>query len=229
MPEPPVITRIQPLRPRGVEVVLHLDRGEPLEIMLEALERHRLGVGDALPSDRRHHLLNDDADLRVRHAALDLLSYRARTRTELRRRLRQKGFRPARIDPCLDKLAEKGFIDDESVAASFVRDRLRHRPRGRAALSRELRAKGVAREVIDRTLDQVFHVEGVDDRALAVSVAERWVARQSTETLDALVARDRGEERAKARRRLVGYLSRRGFRGDILTAGIDRAVELASE
>lgn len=208
---------------------MHLDWGEPLEVMLEALERHRLGVGDALPSDRRHHLLNDDADLRVRHAALNLLSHRARTRTELRRRLRRKGFGPARIDPCLDRLEDKGLLDDESVAASFVRDRLRHRPRGRAALSRELRAKGVDRDVVDRTIDRVFDDEEVDDRALAESVAERWVARQSRTTLDALVARDRREERARARRRLVGYLSRRGFRGDVLTAGIDRAVELAAE
>ncbi|MDX1494180.1 MAG: regulatory protein RecX [Longimicrobiales bacterium] len=226
---PPLITRIQPLRPRGLKVRVHLDRGEPLEVMLEALERHRLGVGDPLPPDRRHHLLNDDADIQVRHAALNLLSYRARTRSELARRLRQKGFRPARIDPCLDRLQEKGLIDDEAVAASFIRDRLRHRPRGKAALSSELRAKGVAREVADRAIQQVFEDEETDDRALARSVAEGWVARQSRDLLDALVSRERPEERTKARRRLVGYLTRRGFRGPPLTDGIDRAVELAGE
>ena len=91
------------------------------EVTLEALERARLGVGDDLPSPRRHHLLNDDQDIRVRDAALNLISYRARTRRELRRRLIQKGFRPARIDPCLDRLTERGFIDDEAVAAAAAR------------------------------------------------------------------------------------------------------------
>lgn len=227
MSSTPTITRIEPLRPRGLKVRVHLDRGEPFEVMLEALERHRLGVGDALPPDRHHHLLNDDADIRVRHAALNLLSYSARTRAELRRRLRQKGFRPARIDPCLDRLEEKGFIDDEAVAASFIRDRLRHRPRGKVALSSELRAKGVARDVVERTIDQVFEDEETDDLALACSVAEGWVARQSPDILDALASADRHEARAKARRRLLGYLGRRGFRGAPLNAGIDRATELA--
>lgn len=224
----PVVTSIEPLRPRGLRARVHLDRGEPFEIMLETLERHRLGVGDMLPPDRRRRLLDDDADIRVREAALNLISYRARTRVELRRRLRQKGFRPARIDLCLDRLEEKGFIDDEMVAASFVRDRLRHRPRGRTALSAELRAKGVSGEVVDRAIDEVFDEHETDDRAIARSVAERWVSRQPREVLGALVSDGHSRERARARRRLVGWLRRRGFGGAALTAGIDRALELSS-
>lgn len=223
----PVITKIRPLRPRGLKVEVHLDRGEPFEIMLEALDRHRLGVGDPLPPSRRHRLLDDDADIRVRDAALNLLSYRARTRTELKRRLRQKGFPPDRIEPCLDRLEEKGLIDDASVAASFVRDRLRHKPRGRAALSSELRAKGVARDVVDQAIEDVFDEADTDDRTLARTVAEGWVARQSRDMLDALVSDGHTSARQKARRRLVGYLGRRGFRGQALTAGLDRARELA--
>ncbi len=227
MSSPPIITRIEPLRPRGLKVRVHLEAGEPFEVTLEALEQHRLGVGDTLPPDRHHHLLNDDADIRVRHAALNLLSYSARTRAELKRRLRQKGFRPARIDLCLDRLAEKGFIDDEAVAASFVRDRLRHRPRGKVALTSELRAKGVDRDVVEETIAKVFEAEETDDTRIARSVAEKWAARQSGDLLDALVSSDRHDERARARRRLVAYLTRRGFRGEPLSAGIDRALELA--
>ncbi|MDH3272165.1 MAG: recombination regulator RecX [Gemmatimonadota bacterium] len=227
----PLITRVQPLKPRGLNVLVHVDVGEPFEIMLEALERHRLGVGDALPAARRHHLLNDDADIRVRDAALNLISYRARTRAELRRRLRQKGFRPARIDPCLDRLQEKGFVDDGAVAAAFVRDRLRHRPRGRVALASELRAKGVAGELANRAIEEVFEDEETDDVDLAREVAERWVNRQPVSLLRALVSDGHDAERAKAKakRRLVGYLNRRGFRGAAMSAGIDRAVECALE
>lgn len=223
----PLITRIEPL-PRGLEVLLHLDDGaDPLQITLETLERSRLGVGDPLTPQRRHHLLSDDADIRVRDAALNLISYRARTRAELRRRLQQKGFRPARIDPCLDRLQEKGFLDDAAVAAAFVRDRLRHRPRGKAALSSELRAKGVAGDVAERTIGDVFDEDGTDDAALARTVAEQWVRRQGAAQLEALASTARSPEREKANRRLVGYLTRRGFRGAALTAGIEHAVASA--
>ncbi|MCA9298302.1 MAG: regulatory protein RecX [Phycisphaerales bacterium] len=195
---------------------------------LEALERSRLGVGDALPHNRRHHLLDADADVRVRDAALNLLSYRARTRQELGRRLRQKGFHSARIDACLDRLAERGFLDDAAVATAFVRDRLRHRPRGRAMLSTELRGKGVDVEVAARAIDQVFHDENVSDGDLAEATARGWVARQSATTLAALAPGSDRTERDRVRRRLHAYLTRRGFRGDALSRAMTAATTLSA-
>ena len=223
----PLVTRIEPLKPRGLRVLVHLDHGEPLEITLEALERSRLGVGDALSTNRRHHLLDADADVRVRDAALHLISHRARTRAELRRRLQQKGFRPARIDPCLDRLEEKGLVDDGAVAAAFIRDRLRHRPKGRARLVSELRAKGLSTEVAHEAVERVFEDEDVTDFDLSLEVVERWFARQASSLLAALASAEPGPEREKARRRLGGYLSRRGFRGDALRDAMERAVALA--
>ncbi len=225
----PLITRVQPLRPRGLKVLIHLDEGDPFEVTLEALERSRLGVGDVLPANARHHLLDADENVRVRDAALNLISYRARTRSELRRRLRQKGFRPARIDPCLDRLEERGFIDDEAVAAAFVRDRLRHRPRGKARLSSELREKGLTSEVAERAIQQVFDDEKVTDHELAQEVAEGWVRRQNAQALAALAQESPSPERDKARRRLNGYLARRGFRGDEQRHANEVALRLAKD
>lgn len=225
----PRITRVEPLRPRGLRVRLHLDRGEPVETALEALEQARLGVGDALPSPVRHHLLNADADIRVRDAALNLLSYRARTRSELRTRLIKKDFRPARVDLCLNRLAERGLVDDAAVAAAFVRDRLRHRPRGKVRLTQELRKKGVNGPVATDVVDRVLEDEEVTEDDLALEVAEAWVARQGAALLRALAARDRSPGSEKAYRRLHGYLARRGFRGATLGRAMDRARELAGE
>ncbi|MFV1988702.1 MAG: hypothetical protein ACC682_15615, partial [Gemmatimonadota bacterium] len=63
---------------------------------------------------------------------------------------------------------------------------------------------------------------------LAREVAEKWVARQSAALPDALASDGRSPERDKARRRLHGYLTRRGFRGDALGEATRRAVEVAS-
>lgn len=224
---PPLIVRVEPLRPRGLKVRLHLDRDEPFEITLEALERSRLGVGDPLPPDRQSQLLDQDADIRVRDAALNLIAYRARTREELRTRLRQKGFPPARIDPCLDRLQDKGFIDDRAVAEAFVRDRLRHRPKGKAALSSELRHKGVDTETAGSAIDRAFDDAGTSDVTLAEEVASKWAARQGAGVLEALASDVPSAERDRARRRLHAYLARRGFRGPSLGAGMDRAREVA--
>ena len=225
----PSITRIEPLRPRGLRMRIHLTAGEPFEVTLEALERSRLGVGDALPPNDRHHLLNADADVRVRDAALNFLSFRARTRSELRRKLRDKGFRPARIDPCLDLLEKKGFLDDAAVAASFVRDRLNHRPRGPARLNTELRAKGVQGDLAKNVVEQVMEEQEVSELDLALQVAEGWLKRQGPAVRTALGAPTRDPAKEKARRRLHGFLARRGFRGDALRAGMDRVGELVRD
>ena len=223
----PLITRIQSLRPRGLKVLIHTDCDEPFEVTLEALERNRLGVGDPLPEARRHLLLNDDTDVRVREAALNLLSYRMRTRSELKRRLRQKDFRPARIDLCLDQLEAKGFLNDEAAAAAFIRDRLRHRPRGKARLSSELRSKGLDADTVNRVINDVFENEGTDDLLLARQVAEGWLRRQNQDTVKTLADTAHSQSREKVRRRLYGHLTRRGFRGDALRTAIEETIEAA--
>lgn len=223
MSAPPRITRLEPLAPRGLRVMVHLDGAEPFEVTLEALERCKLGVGDRLTEDAHKELIDVDADVRVREAALHLLSYRARTRRELETRLRKKGFAVARIRPCLDALEGRGLLDDEAVAAAFVRDRLRHRPRGRSRLVSELRAKGVDADLASEAIERVFDDEEVSEAGLAAEAVESWMARQGPSTLEALAAEGHPPERDKARRRLYGYLARRGFRGEALTEALEHA------
>jgi regulatory protein len=208
-------------------VLVHLDLDEPLEVSLEALELSRLAVGDVLDSGTRQSLLDADADVRVREAALTVLAHRARTRQELRRKLRQKGFSTPRVDRCLERLEEKGLLDDAAVAAAFVRDRLRHRPRGKARLVSELRSKGVDSDVASDAIATVFDDEEVTDLALAREAAEAWLARQSERLAHALASTGPTPEREKARRRLYGYLARRGFHGDALTEALDHAARIA--
>jgi regulatory protein len=226
MPEPHVM-RVESLPPKGLRVRLHLDRGDPLEVTLEAFELARLGVGDPLGGDARSVLLDLDADVRVRESALGLLAHRARTRKELADKLRRKGFGRDRIDACLGRLEERGLLNDAAVAAALVRDRLRHRPRGEAQLVSELRSKGIEQAVAAETIARVFADEEVDDAALARDAVSAWLARQGAGVREALGS-PRSPDRDKARRRLYGYLARRGFRGDALGAAMDHAEGLSS-
>jgi regulatory protein len=222
----PHVTRVEPLPPKGLRVQVHLDRGDPLEVTLEAFELSRLGVGDALGDDARARLLELDADVRIRESALALLAHRARTRQELARKLRTKGFSRDRIDACLGRLEERGLMNDGAVAAALVRDRLRHRPRGEARMISELRSKGIDQAVATETITRVFADEQVDDATLAREAASAWLARQGAALREAL-GDSRSPSRDKARRRLYGYLARRGFRGDALTEAMDHGERLA--
>jgi regulatory protein len=221
----PLLLRVEYLPPKGLRVLLHLDQGDPLEVTLEAFELSRLGVGDPLSGDARGALLDLDADVRVREIALGLLAHRARTRRELALKLRKKGFGKDRIDACLGRLEERGLLNDAAVAAALVRDRLRHRPCGGARLVSELRSKGIEQAVATETVTRVFGDEEVDDAALARDAASAWLARQGEAVHEAL-GNPRSPSRDKARRRLYGYLARRGFRGDAVSEAMDHAERL---
>jgi len=223
----PTITRVEPLRPRGLRVRVHLSRGEPLEVALESLERHSLRVGDTLPPHRRHHLINADGDVRVRDAALNLLSHRARTRSELRKKLMDRGHPGARIDACLRRLEDRGLLDDRAVASAFVRERLRFRPRGPRRLSAELRAKGIAADVAADVIADVLEDQSMSETDLAVEAARQWLSRQSSTVARALGRATRSPESEKARGRLRGYLGRRGFGGEPLREAMEAARQAA--
>jgi regulatory protein len=207
---------------RRERVCVHVDgEDQPrFELALDVVARAGLAVGDVLDPERLAELEREDEVIVAREAALRLLSHRARSRAELRRRLERKEIRAHIIDDTMRWLEERGYVDDAAFAESFVRDRLRLRPRGRGGLIRELRGKGVAEIVAAAAADAVMATEDVDDAALARTAARAWARRNGS-----LLGRSGGpEQRLRARRRLYAHLARRGFGPDAISAGIAAAL-----
>lgn len=75
--------------------------------------------------------------------AIGLLARRAHSQSELRRKLRLKGYQPEAIDTAMARLIELGYLNDQDFARGLVRRRAALR--GPLALSAELAAKGVSR------------------------------------------------------------------------------------
>ena len=224
-----IIVRVEPLRRKSERVLLHLDSGEPVELALEVLERHRLGPGDAIAPRTLRTLAEGDAKWRVRQAALHLLSCRMRGTEELRRRLKEKGFRAPLIKQCLEALSEHGLLDDRAFAASYARSHISARPRGPFRIEQELRQKGVAPEVAHDAVACVLEAEGITESTLARKALKKWIRSQSLDTLDALVSSSPSGDREKARRRLYGFLTRRGFSAGATRAALDEARELVRQ
>lgn len=126
-----------------------------------------------------------------------LLAIRPRSRRELADRLRQRGVPADVVAATIADLERGGLVDDHRFADAWVRSRTALQPSGRARLRYELARKGVAREVIDRTLRETLSEQ--DEDALARDVARSRLRRY------------RGLSREVAARRLAGILERRGF------------------
>ncbi len=128
--------------------------------------------------------------------ALRLLSVRARSRRELETRLLRAGFEADEVNGEMARLEAVGLIDDDAFSRQVAEHELLHRQSGRRAVVSRLVGKGVAREAIDRALEEVA---GEPDEDRAVELARSRVRR-----LGALAP-----EQAHAR--LVSFLARRGY------------------
>ncbi len=132
-------------------------------------------------------------------AALRYLAYRPRSTAEVRRRLRRDRYSSPHTERVLRRCSELGYLNDQTFAEAWIRDRIRLKPCGTVRLRSELMRRGVRTDDIDAAIAAVFEEEQVSDATLLQEVAERrWVRLQSSNT-------------AKAPVRLFTYLTRRGF------------------
>jgi regulatory protein len=184
-------------------VNIHVDGEFRLALAAEVAFAVPLRTGDSVTDEQLRELADRDQLWRAREAALNLLSFRSRTALEMRRRLLEKGYAADVVELCVAELVERGLIDDASFAESFVRDRLRFRPRGAQMLLQELRTKGVDWDTARATVEGVLNDQDVSETELARQAAAKWTART-------------GETRLRARRRLYNFLARRGFGADAI-------------
>ena len=146
----------------------------------------------------------------VLEAAARFLEPRARSVTEVRRRLTGAGYRAELVDGAIERLLELGVLDDEAFARAWIESRDRARPRGERALRQELGLKGVDRATVDLVLaERREAVAGipVDDGDVGSAdrvAAERLLAR-NTRSLS------RVADPRQRRQRAYALLARNGF------------------
>jgi regulatory protein len=145
----------------------------------------------------------------AREAALKLLERTRRTRSDLARRLRDKGYAFGVIEPVLARLAEVGLVDDVEYARAFLEARARRRTAGRRRLEQDLRARGVSADDIAAARARLEAREGHEDE----TAGARRVIAQAARRYAKLDPRVR-------RQRLYALLMRRGFDGDTIEAAL---------
>ena len=137
--------------------------------------------------------------------AYNYLSYRPRSREEVRRYLRRKETPPETIEAALARLDRLDLINDHTFTSFWVESREQFSPRGARALKNELRMKGVEREVVEEMIDD----EKDEERALRAG-------RKKALSL----VRIPGMDFATFRARLGSFLQRRGFGYEVSTRTI---------
>lgn len=138
---------------------------------------------------------------KARNYAFLLLKFRPRSEKEICERLKRKRFDAGVIRLTLGFLKEKNFINDSDFSRSWVESRLSKRL-GAKRIRQELRLKGIDKEVIESQLGE-FKDSFPEDKIV------RDIAREKMKRFSNI-------EPQKAKRRIYGYLMRRGFSAGII-------------
>jgi regulatory protein len=221
-----VITALQADPVDANKVHVFIDGKHAMVVALDVAANERLTVGQTCPPERLERLheaqeLND-----IYQKALAFLSYRPRSAREVEQRLRRKGFTPEQVSGVMERLRSQHYIDDHEFARFWVSNRMTFNPRGPRLLRSELRQKGVPSEIVEEVMqEQVATQELLVQQAEEFKVAESATVEEpvpGTDLANALtLARKRlrtygNLEPQAARRRLSGFLARRGYGFDII-------------
>src|SRR5947209_11126489 len=190
------ITNLEPQTNNPERFNLYVDGHFLLGVNAAIVLQMGLHVEQELSPEQLEQLRDEEAEQQAVDRALNYLSYRPRSREEVRRYLRRKETPPETIEAALVRLDRLDLINDHSFASFWVESREQFSPRGARALKNELRMKGVEREVVEEMIDD----EKDEERALRAG-------RKKALSL----VRIPGMDFATFRARLGSFLQRRGF------------------
>jgi regulatory protein len=163
------------------------------------------GTGET-PTGAQHaaprSIQKDKVLKRARNSAYRYLTIRPRSCVEVERKLQDREFPPDIVSSVIDYLIKLGYLNDEQFARQWAASRVRSRGFGRRRLEQELRSKGVSSVTIKETLGALFE-----------DAPEAEVARKEADKKLRTLTRFGPEVR---RRRLAGFLERKGFSSEII-------------
>ncbi|MDH3943786.1 MAG: RecX family transcriptional regulator [Anaerolineae bacterium] len=170
---------------------------------LHSILAAHLSVGQELSYAEIERIKSDDEVEKAYLKALNFLSYRPRSESEVTRRMEKQETPKEIIGEVLERLKQNKYVDDRKFADLWVENRNEFRPRGAYALRMELRKKGVSDEAIEPA------ISNLDEEKLALHAARKTLKRY--ENLP----------HKEFQNKIYGYLSRRGFMYDVIKTTIN--------
>ncbi len=198
------VTAIRARRGRSKRIDVILDGEFALSLEAEVAVREGLKVEQELSASQVESLAGSDRFYRCLNAAVHYLGYRPRSESEIRQRLRRRGFDDDSIEAVIARLKEQGLVDDMAFAQFWKDNRQSFSPRSRWLTKFELRQKGVSDDITEQV------VADVDDAENAYRAAR---SKASSLTLS---------DYHSFRRRLGEYLKRRGFGYEVINQTVGR-------
>jgi regulatory protein len=208
----PKIAKIQAAKKTKHRYHIYIEKNNTAEYSFslseDVLVKEGLSKGMELADKEIDRLKQTDEWDKAYQRALNFLSFRMRSEKELDDYLREQEVPAEERENMIEKLRKLDFVNDERFAASFVRTKRDQSKKGPLVIRQELKQKGVADAIMDKSLSQYTPEEQLD---LAIQLAEKKQTSYRRES-----ARQREQK-------LVQFLMQRGFPSSIAFEAVKEA------
>lgn len=179
---------------------------EPLIVHEDIFISYRLMKGRGLTSSLVDEIKEENAKYMAYIRGIRYLAPKARSSQQLAQYLRKQQFQEQHIAVAIARLIEEGYIDDLAFAKLYVQSKLSRQGKGRLRVAQELKALGVSSAHIAQVLQNVD-----DDQELEAAY-------------EAAIKKLRGlrGDKVERGRKLLQFLLRRGYSGDICRKTMQR-------
>lgn len=170
------------------------------------LRHFRIKEGGELTEDVYGQIFHEILPKRAKLRCMNLLKARDYTRKQLEEKLRQGEYPDEIIGDALAYVESYGYVDDGKYARNFIECHIGTRSRRR--IENDLQQKGIKKELIAQTFDELLE-EGMEiDEAAQI---EKFLLKKNFHRKTATDAE---------RRKMYGFLYRKGFRADAISRAL---------
>ena len=154
-----------------------------------------LNVGQKLDAKELGVLKSLESKTRIRDQALTLLSYRQRSRSELFKRLKEKGHRKKLIESLLDEFESKGYVNDSDFANIYATHLVEKKMIGKIAVRNKFYPHNIPDHILNPIIDKLYLLNPPLDIVKSIIKKKMQMRKKTT----------------KEKTRLVNLLKRKGF------------------
>ena len=194
-----IVTDIKPVTKQKFQIEID---GQPAFVLYKGeLFRYHLEQDREIEECIYTEIVDEILTKRAKLRAMHLLQKMDRTKWELERKLQESGYPQVVVKRALEYVESFHYIDDKRYAAIYIQSQ--KTKKGKARIKMELMRKGISAELIAEVFSEIENE--IDTREAIRSLIEKKCS--YSEEMD-----------EKEKRRLYGFLLRRGFSSsDILS------------
>lgn len=189
---------------------IYIDNIFAFGVSNELIYKENLKVGMIIDEEKLKKIAYEENLINCKETALKIIERSYKTKKEMEKRLLEKGYNLEEINETLKFLKRYNFINDESYAKAFVKDKTK--TQGKQKIKYALKNKGISEEIIEEELSNLdMEREKENANILALKKYNILIKREN--------------DKYKIKEKIIRFLISRGYNYEVAKDAVKEILE----